>query len=933
MKDSRDLGSFSLGLTLVLLVGALVLFVAPPLSTSGLWDPYELNVADLARRVAINLHDASSLSLSDADNSLPHLNDLGRPQAAFTAMALGFKWFGLHDWSGRVPLALIGLLGAVATYAFLARMADRKTGVFAAVVLLTTPLYFVQARTMLGDIVPMAALAMSFGGLLAAAAVEDDKRIAWLGVGVLGLFLGFTSRGAIIGVAVPTLSVGITCIIAGYSPKRNVLGFGIGALCIAAGSMCAVRGYRALEVLEAKSDLSPWIGAMIRPPSKYPTFDIVLGHVGHAMAPWSAFLPFAVGRMFRTPPVEQDSQKERESVLRVGVLVGTAVTLLAHGGLAARTDMIAFSGPVFTAAIVAICLRDFERGAPPSLVGGIVTTIFLALFHHDFHGVPDKAFQAFGIVGTTTFPETFKDRSYLLWTIALIGFAAVVIFSFLEREPEREPFEPKNYSKILEELRTAWDGSLQVGYFASVCGASIAALGVWYGVRSSAKWLPSLNPNARLLAMNAWWFIALAPFLVIFGAYFAADLWLWMAEGSKPLRIDAWKRGLYPLERVLLLAKRPNKDDKGEDIPLGDDTTRLVGLGVLGVFAVLAVPLLLIAVVLKEQGALLEFFSIFRRSPRLLVAVLALPGLAIAALLFPALRVLGDALRTRSALVAFAGAAFGLLLNAAYFPALANQLSPKDVFDTYRKNAAPGEPLALYGVGGRTSAYYAGSQPLVHQDTDTAFQWLTGGGKRYLAMKGDELARVNQMFRKRLARNVPVVDGRSSQIMLLGSEALANDQNPLNRIVMNEPPKLQRSLDVNLDDRLQVLGMDITDSDGKITDTVSALKTYHIKTYYKVIAPLQSEWEAFIHIDGYKRRHNGDHKPCSEGTDKSKYPMLLWLAGDIIVDDYVLKLEPNFTQGDYQIYFGFWLGESRLKVKTGPQDGENRINGGVLHVK
>src|SRR5689334_8189997 len=74
---------------------ALLFLVLPPLTRSGLWDPYELNVADLSRRIALNIFGAANLALDGADNSLPHLNDLGRPQAPFTAIALGFKLFGL----------------------------------------------------------------------------------------------------------------------------------------------------------------------------------------------------------------------------------------------------------------------------------------------------------------------------------------------------------------------------------------------------------------------------------------------------------------------------------------------------------------------------------------------------------------------------------------------------------------------------------------------------------------------------------------------------------------------------------------------------------------------------------------------------------------------------------------------------------------------
>src|SRR5262249_36769568 len=68
-----------LPLVLAALLPVLFFFVIPPLTRAGLWDPHELNVADLARRVALNLHGASNLALEGADNSLPHLNDLGRP--------------------------------------------------------------------------------------------------------------------------------------------------------------------------------------------------------------------------------------------------------------------------------------------------------------------------------------------------------------------------------------------------------------------------------------------------------------------------------------------------------------------------------------------------------------------------------------------------------------------------------------------------------------------------------------------------------------------------------------------------------------------------------------------------------------------------------------------------------------------------------------
>src|SRR6185295_2190389 len=95
-----------------------------------------------------------------------------------TSIALGFSMFGLHEWAGRAPLAAWGLIGVVVTYGFVSRLVDRRAGVFSAVALTTMPLYFVQARTMLGDIVMMAALAMSFGGLAVAVFGRRDEEAA-----------------------------------------------------------------------------------------------------------------------------------------------------------------------------------------------------------------------------------------------------------------------------------------------------------------------------------------------------------------------------------------------------------------------------------------------------------------------------------------------------------------------------------------------------------------------------------------------------------------------------------------------------------------------------------------------------------------------------------------------------------------------------------
>lgn len=926
-------------LALALALPLLFFFVLPPLTRAGLWDPHELNVADLARRIALNLHGASDLALEGADNSLPHLNDLGRPQLPFTSVALGFKMFGLHEWAGRAPLALWGLLGVLATYGWVSRLVDRRAGVFAAVALTTMPLYFVQSRTMLGDIVMMSAFAMAFGGLLVAVFDQDGEgttsanvgtRVVWLLVAGLGLTAGFFTRGAILGVCVPAFAAGLAFGVSAANAQRRPDFFArlVGVAAAALGLYFAYRGLGAVGG-PYSTDLNPWVGAMFKTPSKYPTFDFTLGHIASSLAPWSAFAPFAFGRLFIAPKTSSVDAFVRESETRVAIVIATGLAFVAHGWMAARTDLIAFSAPAVIAAACGIALRDYERGAHPSVAVGVGTAVFLGISHHEMHNLPEKAFHAFSVLGAV-FPENFKPHSLAVWTVVLVGFAGVAFLTMIERGSGRTPFDPANYVRVLLSLRDAWDGILALAYFAMVAGASLAGLAVWVGSRQHARWLPTLSSQMRGGVLNAWWVTAFVPLAVIFGVFFWCDVWLWAFGRARPLSIGSATRGFEPLEQLGGLLKRSHLSASIPKLIMGKlevtPATVEEGIGPTALFIV--APLMY----LQVPG--LVFALLFSQGMRpAIAAAFAVPaGVA----LFLLLGLLGDLLAgSRAAFLVVFATTVGAVLCVSYYPALANQLSPKEVFESYERVKSGSEPLALFGVGGRTAAYYAGGQPLIHRDTNAAYEWLMTGepsSRRFLAVRADELPRLNRLYRERTrtGKNLPVLDARSSQIILVSSSLRGGEKNdnPLGRIVMGEPPKPQHVLEANLEDKLQVLGYDITDTTGKLVDHVAPGKKYHMRTYFKVLTGVQSEWEMFIHIDGFHRRHNGDHKVC-----EGKYPMSLWLQGDVVMDDHEFTLEPNFSPGPYTLFFGLFVGESRLKVKSGPSDGDNRVNGGSLRVQ
>ncbi|HVH46259.1 MAG TPA: hypothetical protein VM925_28155, partial [Labilithrix sp.] len=416
---------------------------------------------------------------------------------------------------------------------------------------------------------------------------------------------------------------------------------------------------------------------------------------------------------------------------------------------------------------------------------------------------------------------------------------------------------------------------------------------------------------------------------------FWCDVWVWAFDrptrsGPKETVGSKLTRGFEPFEDLAQQLKDGRLRETIPNLITGklvvtperlDDGLGPIALCVLAPLMYLQVPAIVFIALVTKAG--------FRP---LVAGALAIPsGVG----LFLLLGVLGTLFRgSRPAFLVLFGATLGAVLCVSYYPALANQLSPKEIFESYQRTHKGSEPLALFGVGGRTAAYYAGGQPLILKDTQSAYDWLMGGdgGRRFLAVRAEELSRLNRTYRERTGthQNLPVLDARSSQIVLVASSLADGEknQNPLSRIVLATEPKPQRKLEAVLEDKLQVLGYDITDGAGKLVEHVAPGKKYHMRTYFKVLAPVSTEWDMFIHVDGFHRRHNGDHKVC-----ETKYPMSLWLKDDVIMDDHEFSLEPNFSPGPYNLWFGLFVGESRAKVKSGPSDGDNRVNGGTLRVQ
>lgn len=812
------------------------------LSKSGIWDPYELDTAEFSRRIAIHLFHAKNLELPDALNVMPTLSDLKMGELPFTSMALGFKVFGLRDWTGRLPLAIWALAGIVVLHELLARLSGRKAALYGAVTLATMPLYFMHARTMLGDIVTMASLSMSFSGLAGllldrakphpdgTPAAESKTllvKLVWFVVAVVGLVSGYLCRGLLIGVAIPTVAIGLTWLALCQGSPRSKAENAVGILSLVGGFATTYWAVRLIMTVSPNDPLVRSVGVVLNArPGVEVTFDRTIRHVGHAIFPWSAFVPFALGRLFRAPTGLDDEATRRETGLRVALLVGVGVAFAAYAFLAPYIVFVPFVAVALLAGIVALAVADFDRGAPPSRTIALATFFLALVLYRDMTLEPVRIFSVFE-VEKPSFPKSFEDTAKMYMALSTVAFSGLVGVAWFEASGERLPSSLRRwFDELVEDSRTAvdtlatvWNGNLLFGL--TVVEAAFVGLGLMLFVGTRLSWASTqkLSKNFIEVGLNLWWGLPLGVVTAFILLVVVRDLFRWLFTHTQ-----------------------------------------------------------------LPRGA----------------------GVLLAALVV------------------------GAVLSFGYFPALAAQISPKEVLEAYGRLQRPGEPLGLLGVRARSIAYYQrGGEVISFTGATQAFEWLTTSEtRRWLIVKADDLPKLNSMFRKEKGKNLPVLDARSSQILLVSNDlGGAPNANPLRSTVLDETPNPTVKTDVMFEDQLEMFGWEVREESGTVVDSVVPGRKYHIRFYLRVAKPITGTWKAFIHIDGFQRRYNGDHNIVD-----NKYALNLWQPNDVIVDDYVFELEPHFTPGDYTVFMGFFSGDTRFRVTRGSHH-DNRVVAGALHVR
>jgi hypothetical protein len=262
-----------------------------------------------------------------------------------------------------------------------------------------------------------------------------------------------------------------------------------------------------------------------------------------------------------------------------------------------------------------------------------------------------------------------------------------------------------------------------------------------------------------------------------------------------------------------------------------------------------------------------------------------------------------------------------------FLPQVSEHFSPRDVFVTYNKLAGENEPLAQHRVEGRAASYYARGTVREIAGRPQLLDFLAEPGRHWAAFPADQLADIDVAFRKRTGRHLFVPKSDNARVTLVASEPVGKltNENPLARFVLREPPHVQHPVGAKFEDAIELVGYNLKLPRG---DSVGAGQSFEITWVWRALKANIGSYKVFLHIDSGTQRINGDHEPVD-----GKYPVTLWDEGDVILDRQTVSVPATNPPGTYTLYVGFYRGETRLKVKEGPEDGVSRLRAGTFRVQ
>lgn len=386
----------------------------------GIWDPWELDVADAARVISESGRDPS----------------VHTPLSS-RLIAAAFDVFGIRDWSGRLPAVLAALISCLLTFSLLSKHYGRRAGVIGVAVIASTPLFLLNARLLIGDALGVFAQTwVALAAFVAWSTPRASRRaLPHYVLLALGLALSSCASGVLLGPLPPLLAIAALSLLSDDTGRGNPLARW---LLPATAALLTFGVVRAVSYDDA--GFSIWLGGGAVGGNP-PTFDKALELVFHGFAPWSAALPVAaVWALTPRPSRGQNAQNLAWLLLLWAALAFVSWTLFAS-----RYGTPPYLALVPLAGLVAIWLTEISKEPVARWPAAVVVALLFGLLIRDYALFPDSPLHALA-VDALKVPEVYNPRAQ--WALVLCAAALLLCLTLLSHQGIGRPSADRAVKRI-----------------------------------------------------------------------------------------------------------------------------------------------------------------------------------------------------------------------------------------------------------------------------------------------------------------------------------------------------------------------------------------------------------------------------------------------------------------------------------------------------
>jgi hypothetical protein len=404
----------------VVLVAALV--VVGGLGAYGIWDPWEL--------------------------------ESGR------TTELMFALFGRNELGARLTNALAGLCTAGCAYYLCTAVGRPRAGTIAVAMLVSTPLFLMNARLAMGDAIGVAAQGCVGVAVLTLNAGGTDRTRTILNALFLLAAIALSTQlsGVLLGPLPPLAATAAWMTIGGERKGHGVtrwLAPAFATLGIV-GVVCAVS--------TDAPNYSIWLGAGAvggDPPPWSKAFELLF----HGFAPWSAALPVAFASALWPAP----GRPPRVRSVGWALVLWLVFAFVSWTVFASRYGTPPVLAMVPVAALLGLWLDDPTISAKRSAGSAVVIALFAGLLLRDYAIYPDLPLRTLA-AAKLSMPPDYRARG--AWALVLVLAAASLCLLLLSPGAKR-PRIDRTMQRLREQWNAAWPARGWMIALVSLLGACV----------------------------------------------------------------------------------------------------------------------------------------------------------------------------------------------------------------------------------------------------------------------------------------------------------------------------------------------------------------------------------------------------------------------------------------------------------------------------